>query len=147
MSYEGYYVYYCKNGHRVGARDSYEDVPDRCDICKATEMMFDSIDQTNGCECKDNSCPAHEKITEKDIIKYDPKTCRNCKGLGYVDSKNYMIKWCCADPKCPKCFGTGKKYVLIFNSSSNEPCDKCCGRGKVFEKVYDLSKIMHRYGT
>ena len=143
MSYEGYYVCYCKNGHRITVRDCYDDMPEKCDVCGETKMMFDSVNQTNGCECEDNTCPAHEKITEKDIIKYDPLICRKCNGLGYVDSKNYMVICCCTDPKCPKCFGTGKEYLLTENSAANEPCDICHGRGKIFVEVYDLSKISH----
>lgn len=143
MSYEGYYVYYCKNGHRVAVRDCYDDVPEKCDACGETNMLFDSVDQTNGCECKNNTCPAHERITQKDIIKYDPIKCTECNGLGYVNSRGHNVHRCCSDPKCEKCFGTGEHFVIVENPLSLESCDFCHGRGKIFVDVYDLSKISH----
>lgn len=145
MSYEGYSVFYCKNGHRLGVRDAYdyEDSPPKCVICGSSETIIDMVDETNGCECQgEGSCAAHEKITDKDIIKYDPIVCSKCNGLGYIYSKNYMTTYCCNEPTCSKCYGTGKEYSLIENYSSIEPCVDCCGRGKKFVAVYNLSRIM-----
>jgi len=148
MSYEGYVVYYCKNGHRLGTKDAYEeDVPEGCDICGEKDYVFDSVDQTNGCECRDNTCAAHEKIIEKDVVKYDPIKCHKCDGLGYIAASNYSISSCCSDPKCELCYGTGKKYELQDSEEAINPCPICKGRGKVFVKVYDLSKLIHKYGT
>lgn len=142
MSYEGYVEYYCGNGHRIGSRDCYEDSPIKCPVCGNTEMIRDSVDQTNGCECSEGYvCHAHPKIKESDIIKYDPVECLECNGSGSVKTIFHEVIQCCSIPTCAKCFGTGKEYKTLFTHSGEESCINCSGRGKMFVPVYNLEKL------
>lgn len=134
MSYEGYDVIYCANGHRIGIYDAYDDQrPTTCAICGDTSFILDVVDQTNG--------EGEERITEKDIQKYDALNCPICKGLGYTDTKEHQVKNCCTNPTCNKCYGTGQEYYLVDYGTNLESCETCNGRGKIFAEVYNLSNL------
>jgi hypothetical protein len=55
MSYEGYEVIYCICGYRKATREASmfsKLAPDPCPICGSTEEAWDSVDETNGCQCE-----------------------------------------------------------------------------------------------
>jgi hypothetical protein len=78
MSYEGYTQALCQQGHEV-IIGQYEDV----DACRCGDALvwFHSVDQTNGCSCDDDSCPAHRKKLEvKEAAKF-----KNCNACGHSE--------------------------------------------------------------
>lgn len=162
MSYEGYEVVYCAScGYQLGTRDAYDSYddfefdeesghikpnPKPCPICSSTKRVHDYVDQTNGCFCNElkpgEICPCHETITDKDIIKYVPKTCEKCDGTGFslaTDSFKTEKCSCGRKPSCSNCFGTGETIVPFGKTSV--VCSVCNGRGKTFLPLYDISKL------
>ena len=151
MSYEGYEIGYCKNGHEVYIGDSYlSPVNLTCPVCGETEMVLDYIDYTNGCECdtdcykkQGKRCPAHP--TKLDLIKYDSIICKTCSGRGYTKvSTMFSTKKCFCDrnPSCSICFGTNCVYMPYIDTMSDILCDVCFGRGTSFVPVYDLTPLL-----
>lgn len=106
MSYEGYTVVYCVCGYRKDTRDAYDDpycsVP--CPICDATEEVWDSVNETNGCECDyyikeweeaggigdPPLCPAHEKVTQV-VEVVGEQICPCCNGKGKTPINRYNV--------------------------------------------------------
>jgi hypothetical protein len=160
MSYEGFVVKYCKNGHRKTTVNALVDMYDGeeaepCKICGEKEEVCDSVDETNGCECEylteeqRNSgvqCPAHESISYKDIIGYDKVKCKNCNGRGRVLIKTFVPVDCSCggkDKKCLECFGTGTAIHLYegLNEGTHMDCLTCQGRGFTFVPRFDLKYL------
>jgi len=152
MSYEGYEVKYCSNGHKKDVVDALSTMYDDEDVkpcfCGSDEEYWDSVDETNGCECAHLSteelsdgiqCCAHEKVTK--IIGYTMVPCKTCNGETMVLDKQQ--EGCCGKPDCPECFGTKIKYV---DSTVNikRMCPKCFGRGTEPIPVYDISILKRR---
>jgi len=150
MSYEGYVVYYCKNGHRVGSRDFYDylDEYSNCPDCGEKITYENHVDQTNGCFCNElpegEKCEAHEK--ELRIIKYDSFDCKKCSGYKNItlttEFKNSDCLQCNKENRetCPHCFGTG--IIRIEKSFSISHCLDCRGTGKRFVPVFDVSELV-----
>jgi hypothetical protein len=151
MSYEGYVVYYCENGHRVDMLDSYEAFSASapvCKICGTPAVHRDYVDQTNGCTCsqlpeKHRPCPCHEKELKQ--LGWDSFECNYCKGSGIVESHihHYAPVDCeCKgeDPACRKCFGTGQKHEPA-SWGHNTDCAYCKGTGKLWEERFDISPL------
>lgn len=134
MSYEGYEVYYCKNGHRIGSWDVYDpDSPSgycgifdkklRCPICGLVEYVVDCVDQTNGCECEytlketGKKCGSHPKVDK--IVGYTGVDCERCSGEKLVKIPDIY-----ESVPCSKC---GVDVTLpgspVFED--NDPCSAC----------------------
>lgn len=160
MSYEGYEVIYCVCGYRKGSHDAYDfaredEERNPCPICGSTAIRIDGVDETNGCYCDELEdgarCPAHEQITEEDIIKYVPVPCPTCCGSGVQHLAAYpSIKDCrCGGSKtdptktnCVRCFGTGYVYEPCFDHDvADVVCPECKGRKLIFKPLYNLSKL------
>jgi hypothetical protein len=155
MSYEGYEVKYCSNGHKKEVVDAlagmYGDETVKPCFCGSDEEYWDSVNETNGCECeylsdeeraKGVKCGAHEKVPQKPI-GYTMVKCKECNGSGMV--MDVVEEKCCGKIDCELCFGTGTKYTP---SSCNifRRCPICLGRGTEPVPKYDISvlKIRHK---
>ena len=144
MSYEGYEVHYCENGHRIRYADAYDSYydderTDPCPVCGSTTFYCDYVDQTNGCQCEyvfpemfpdfkggmadlneaqtkemEESCGAHETVDT--VSSWSPVPCSSCDGSG----TKKIVKRRKPEP-CPVCKEFGEK-----NS-----CDLCKGSGYV----------------
>jgi len=160
MSYEGYYVYYCENGHKVITKDAYDSPPDGpCPICKSKEYLFDSIDLTNGCECEyltqeerdaGIKCACHEE--ELDIIGWSPDKCPDCRGIGIIELPMIYKDELCSclaesagdswgDPVCPECFGTGNRRIADSRTFIKLMCPECKGTGLIYTERYDIDPL------
>lgn len=161
MSYEGYKVYYCKNGHLIGSWDVYDcDNPDgycgysdkkvKCPVCGSEDVVVDCVDQTNGCECehlpKGQKCSCHERVEE--IVAYTETECPECDGKKFVKIpeiyKDTPCEWCEGEeyplPSCCNCHGQGTlrnpmSYIEI-------ECQSCQGTGKGYIPVHDISVLI-----
>jgi len=63
MSYEGYYIHFCEEGHE-SVRDAYEDDPEHCRQCGGEFVASFSVDETNGPD-EHGFCPG-----ERELIAY-----------------------------------------------------------------------------
>ena len=84
MSYEGYEMYLCANGHYMieGARYMWDDEPQVCEICEAPIIWFCSVDQTND----GGVAPV--------LIEHEPEkteTCRCCGHTKVVEEARFCI--------------------------------------------------------
>jgi len=154
VSYEGYEVKYCSNGHRKAVVDALEGLygdekVEKC-FCGSDEEYWDSVNETNGCECehltdeehsKGIQCGAHESVTK--IIGYTMVSCKLCKGEKLV--LDQQEEPCCGEPDCPQCFGTKLKYIESTVNIKRR-CPRCTGRGTEPIPVYDISvlKVRHK---
>jgi len=148
MSYEGYVVYYCANGHWVDRLDSYEEGYHLiCKVCGSVEMVTDRVDQTNGCTCsqipeKFRPCPCHEKELKQ--LGWDSFECNYCKGGGIVERIIHYYPEDCeckgGDPACRKCHGTGQKHEPSTWDNTTH-CTPCRGTGKLWEERYDITPL------
>lgn len=147
MSYEGFELWYCPQGHFLGHHDAHEyyghdyDInpeSENCSVCgqiNQKNVLIDYIDQTNGCFCDEldydeKPCSAHPSVTE--VIGYDFRECPICEGTGEIRVPTWYIPINCScgkDPICPICFGTGheRKPGGIVKIA----CEKCKTTGKV----------------
>jgi len=152
MSYEGYEVWYCGNGHRIasfGAFDSpgmwdENDKGPRCQFCDSQEVHIDHVDQTNGCFCdeleEEETCPCHESV--RNIAGYTEVPCDDCFGTQVVEQvAEYLDEPCSckSDPACEECHGTGTRRVPC--SWVEVDCRKCLGTGKTYEPKWDLTPL------
>lgn len=145
MSYEGYDVMYCINGHNCMEIQDYE--KKSCPICGETEFVFDSVDQTNGCCCHKypdgKKCPAHESVTK--IVGYKGIECEHCKGTGI---RTINCKWdlapCedCIGKSCDKCKGTGRIPKVAEKIQAH--CNICYGTGIFQEPEFDVSHLIEK---
>lgn len=143
MSYEGYVVYYCGNGHLKSTKDAYVTSDDEpCKVCGNEDTFREVIDQTNGCECNPEEgyvCNAHPKVTE--IIGYTMIPCEHCNGTGGVPQQGPVPCDCGGKNKaCILCFGTGDKMVPI-EEWEHILCPKCWGRKTMPVPIFDLNPI------
>ena len=153
MSYEGYEVKYCSNGHKKAVADALSSMYDEENVipcfCGSDEEYWDSVNETNGCECehltdeersKGIQCCAHEEVTK--IIGYTMVPCKECKGTTMVFDT--VETECCGKVDCPECFGTKIKYAP---SSCNiqRKCPTCLGRGSEPVPIYDISPLKVRH--
>lgn len=161
MSYEGYDVWYCPKGHRVGTfgsgccfpEDQAEEIS-KCEVCEEKASTMDVIDETNGCYCdsmteedkkKYGKCPAHETV--ETVLGYDSMPCQCCKGTG---KKEVTVAWgwkpCteCATALivCDKC--KGRKEVPVPKETQEVQCSCCCGSGDTPQPRYDISHLLER---
>lgn len=163
MSYEGYEVIYCVRGHRVAVADAMDDMEwgeegprsrsRKCKVCGETEMVYDFVDETNGCFCGDPNlegrlCPAHE--TPLKVVGWSPMPCSRCGGTGSQVHPYYDMEICeCSNggspnPACLTCYGTGLQAVPYPTQGVFAACEECCGRGVKYVKVFDLSPLQNR---
>ncbi len=79
MSYEGYYQFLCKNGHRW-AVDAYsgDEKTEKCPDCGGKVYWWNLVDLTNCCEM--------EECAYDDIAPEEQEECRG-HGLGYIKLK------------------------------------------------------------
>jgi len=141
MSYEGYVVIYCGNGHRLNTRDAYEGGREPTCWCGNKELFFDSVDQTNGCDDYKNpdcKCPAHEKVNNEPIA-FDQSTeeCWRCKGTKIEPILGQEPCGCKNPRTCTTCQGTGSKPIKVAEG----PCKDCHGTGFEIEEVYDITVL------
>ena len=152
MSYEGYEVKYCSKGHKKDVVDALSSMYDEENVkpcfCGSDEEYWDSVDETNGCECahlsteeltKGVQCAAHEEVTK--IIGYTMVECANCFGLGMVPEK--FEKGCCGEQTCQKCYGTKISYEESITGIMRA-CPKCFGRKTTPVPIYDISTLKRR---
>jgi len=149
MSYEGYDIYYCANGHEVetvGCYESFETVI--CPICGSTEFYRDAVDETNGCYCDEileegERCPAHPSVTK--VIAFTLIDCPYCKGTKTVSMPStYKDEPCeCASTGCEVCFNT--KVKRVPDNEITVQCPTCKGRGFTGEPVYDIQVLIDKY--
>lgn len=144
MSYSGYEVRYCINGHQGPRYDAF-DIPELdpiCPLCKEFMDIKDCVDTTNG--------PGKEKITK--INGYDFMTCPDCKD-GFVkihrlfktNSCNCKEKGKISVGNCSKCFGRGVIFVPDETTIIEMACRKCNGVGKIAVPVYDLTPFGKKF--
>lgn len=153
MSYEGYIVYFCENGHEIETVDAYDSrEATKCPICNSTKFYQDFVNLTNGCYCSDISeaeaaqsirCPAHPTVTK--IIGYTQVSCGQCKGTGWVEITSHYKSLSCKDttPTCKQCYGTGRKMVADVKTMIH--CPSCQSTGKIAEAIYDISYLIAKY--
>lgn len=145
MSYEGYEIQYCNNGHRVTSYDAHYTTPEKsCPICGCEEFTYDSVDQTNGCCCNvpEYKCYAHAQ--ELQVVKFDKLDCPDCGGSGFIPASNsFCVKSCICrgNPDCESCYGTNTVYTQYRGSTVSVLCSKCEGRGTAFVPVFDLTPL------
>src|SRR5208282_6292536 len=95
MSWEGYGVGLCKNGHKNHLQQYISDYGDNfCGTCKELVVWEDWVDQTNGCDmiCDGTrkTCPAHEiPLEEATPALY--KECRECHHKELVTPPTYKV--------------------------------------------------------
>jgi len=150
MSYEGYEVKYCGNGHKKAVVDALTTMYDPEEVkpcfCGSDKEYWDSVDETNGCSCEDTDrpqeyqCPCHEKVTK--ILGYTMIPCRQCNGSGTVP--DVFEEKCCGTADCRLCFGTGTKYV-DSSCNINRKCPNCLGRGTYPVPIYDIAVLKERH--
>lgn len=148
MSYEGYSICFCKNGHRVGIVGVYEAAIDICPVCDSTQIFTEEVDLTNGCSCNDNSCCSHEK--KRNITGYTEKPCEVCDSKGYikvpVHSQEFQCSKCLPHvpvETCGECYGTGKVWKLLERTEA-VVCPSCKGRGTTFIPMFEISDLINK---
>jgi len=161
MSYEGYEVWYCPKGHRVGVLGSLCFLSDEeaekfalCKVCGEKAITSDSVDETNGCYCdsmteedvaKHGKCPAHESV--ETIARYDPVPCPYCQGSG---RKEITVVW--RWEKCKDCTDVpfvcstckGRTVIPVPAETQLVHCSCCHGSGAVYVEAYDISHLLER---
>lgn len=154
MSYEGYVVYYCENGHRVATLDAmevmYEGRSDLvCEVCGSKVMVEDHVDQTNGCFCdqlpaEKRPCHSHERPLTQ--VGWTSTTCPQCDGTRSVEVVLYYEDAKCSckgvDGTCRNCFGTS--HLRIAGGTTMANCPRCRGTGLVWEEKYDLTPLLKK---
>ncbi len=128
MSYEGYEVYYCVNGHKQGCFDCSDFIEESdlspCHVCGSTDFLRDSCDQTNGCQCVEWVFPemfADFKGGVADLSSVQRKEMgRSCGGHEEVDT---VVGW--SPFVCSECGGSGGTELVIEWVA--EPCRFCKG--------------------
>jgi hypothetical protein len=159
MSYRGYEVVYCKNGHRIGTESYYwAEFTDKdkekpgCPYCGCKERVVDVVNQTNGCECEfypeedrdpNKPCACHER--ELDQIGWTPWSCRSCGGAGKVSCiTDWRDEPCVCngeDLLCSHCHGTGTARVI--EGEQEVDCTRCAGTGTTYVEKWDISPLIH----
>jgi len=157
MSYEGYDVWYCRNGHRLYHEASlpFRDQPkELCEVCGEPPFVFDSVDLTNGCYCsslseeelkKHGQCPAHETV--KIVLGWDNVKCPSCKG-GHFQKLVATWSW----KACPECYSKKKVchrcrdrgIIPIPEKLVEVECRQCHGSGVIQVERWDISHLIER---
>lgn len=135
MSYEGYEVWYCKNGHKVGILYDFslsDDPNFHCPVCKVKQdFLLDPVDETNGChrgcDGTKKTCPNHE--LDLKIIGYERIECERCHGKGTFGNYKVFV----FDNKVGK-----RKFV---SSADYDVCQDCNGTKYKLVPIFDLTPL------
>lgn len=90
MSYEGYVVYLCENGHQH-VYDCYNE-PNienwKCPDCGKPVSWYTNVDETNGTDEETGKCPGE---VELEVLKEEYCRCEKCGNKHLLEPITYKI--------------------------------------------------------
>lgn len=96
MSWEGYGQALCKNGHQYDIAPYDSDPDGACPFCQSKQAWVYWVDETNGCECPEETTPETKKCAAHPIqLELDQpatyKQCPTCDHRELLTQPTYKI--------------------------------------------------------